>query len=890
MLSVVVPVYNEKDNVRTLLERTTKALRGIDGLCEVLIVDDDSPDGTAKEAEAVARELGASDMVRTIVRTEDRGLANAVMEGFRQAKGDVLAVMDADLSHPPELLPDLLKPIQEDEADIAVASRRCPGGGVSNWPIKRRIISWGAGLMARPLVPVKDTTSGFFAVRKTAIEGVELRPIGYKIGLEVFARAKQRRMVEVPFVFTDRVAGDSKLAGAVMISYLIQLAGLYKERFPKLVGFVQFGMVGLLGMVVDAAIFSLVYWYAGLARLGVTAGGFLAQTVSFLGAAVFNFILNRAWTFKERSSDARGGLFVLISGGGYVLRTPIWLLLARWGLHEIGALFVGIAAASVWNYFASRKWAFPATGHRREREAGDDVRDEMEIRYRNIAITFIFVLAVTKLFFAAYVDLTPDEAYYWQWSRHLDWGYHDHPPMVAYLIAAGTSRAGASVVGVRLLMVLLSSATLFVIFRLGRRWGGGARYGLWSVVGFAVMPLFSIGSQVAVPDIPFVFFWTASISHALKALRTNRIGDWLLLGIVLGLGMLSKYPMLLMPVALVAALLVTRERKRLLSGGPWIAAAMCALVCTPLVLWQIRRGFEGVFFQFGHGLGKVAGNAPVEKTGIFTFLEFIAGQLGVATPLLFILCMLVLFRGLVRIIRGGDDEKRGPGIMATPAALPVIIFPALLALGVFASASFFASSEANWPAIVYPSAIILLGLEFSKWASSPRFWRKSLAYVAIGFAALLSIYAQLEIAFPMFPYPRGVVTSAYGNHEVGQWASGVRDALGEDGKTAHIVSDHYQRASLLAFYMDGQPHTDSPFEVGSGSQYNLWRKSHPLKAGAPAIYFTTADSAKARAEFFDECKLIGVKTTKRLGVRLKTWRAYFGHLKDRDWSGVSPSR
>ena len=299
MFSVIVPTYNERDNASELIRRVLEAFARLDEPAELLVVDDDSPDGTAAAMREAAAEHRADEQVRVIVRSSDKGLAKAVAAGFELARGDVLAVIDADLSHPPELLPDLLAAIR-DGADVAVGSRYVNGGGTEGWPLIRRIVSRGACLLARPLSPVKDITSGFFALRRECLDELHYVPRGYKIGLELFARLPGRRVVEVPFTFRDRTRGASKLGGAVMLAYLVQLASLYRARFPRLIGYLQFGLVGLLGMAMDSATFGLAYWYLGLQQLGPTLGGFFAQTVSFLVAARFNFALNALWTFRER--------------------------------------------------------------------------------------------------------------------------------------------------------------------------------------------------------------------------------------------------------------------------------------------------------------------------------------------------------------------------------------------------------------------------------------------------------------------------------------------------------------------------------------------------------------------------------------------------------------
>lgn len=228
MLSVIIPTYNERKNVVSLTMEVQNALSsgGITDY-EILFMDDDSPDGTAAVITALK-----DPRVRVVNRRgRPRGLAYAVIDGFREGRGEIFAVMDADLSHPPKVLPALVRAVM-DGAEIAVGSRYVKGGGVYNWPWKRRFVSRVACLMARPVTPVRDSTSGFFAIRRSAIEGVTLNPYGFKIGLEVFVCARhQGKIQEVPYVFTDRREGTSKLGGMIMWLYLKQLGHLLKKKF-----------------------------------------------------------------------------------------------------------------------------------------------------------------------------------------------------------------------------------------------------------------------------------------------------------------------------------------------------------------------------------------------------------------------------------------------------------------------------------------------------------------------------------------------------------------------------------------------------------------------------------------------------------------------------------
>ena len=192
------------------------------------MVDDGSPDGTAD----IAERLGQTNPVRVVRRAGKAGLASAVVAGFAAAKGDVLLVMDADLSHPPEVVPALLDAIAGG-ADLAVGSRYVKGGGTMDWPLRRRLVSRVACLMGNVLVPIRDSTSGFFAIRRAVIDGVKLNPIGFKIGFEVMARGRYKKAVEVPYTFRDRELGKSKFGQREILQYVVQLGQVARDRLLR---------------------------------------------------------------------------------------------------------------------------------------------------------------------------------------------------------------------------------------------------------------------------------------------------------------------------------------------------------------------------------------------------------------------------------------------------------------------------------------------------------------------------------------------------------------------------------------------------------------------------------------------------------------------------------
>jgi dolichol-phosphate mannosyltransferase len=222
-VSILVPTYCETESLPALVPAVRAALSGIDA--ELVVLDDSSPDGTADTADRIA-----PGYCRAVRRTGPRGLSHAVIEGFSRAKGDVFVVMDADGQHPPEALPALLKPLLDGSADLAIGSRYVPGGGCEGWSWRRRTASRFGCWLARKVTPVRDATSGFFACRRSVVEGVTFDPRGWKIGLEVMVKGRWSKIVEVPYVFRARRAGASKASFGPALAYLSQLRALKRNK------------------------------------------------------------------------------------------------------------------------------------------------------------------------------------------------------------------------------------------------------------------------------------------------------------------------------------------------------------------------------------------------------------------------------------------------------------------------------------------------------------------------------------------------------------------------------------------------------------------------------------------------------------------------------------
>jgi dolichol-phosphate mannosyltransferase len=225
MFSLVVPTLNESHNLSEMVRLLKPVIASVAGESyEIVVVDDNSPDGTWQ----VAADLAAQDShVVAIRRIDERGLATAVVRGWQAARGQFLGVIDADLQHPPEVTARLLAAMQEG-ADLAVASREAEGGGTSDWSLLRLLISRGSRTLGKMILPgvlgrVSDPMTGFFIVRRTAIQNIVLAPVGYKILVELLVRSHLKRITEVGYVFRSRQHGESKASMMVFVDYVQHL-------------------------------------------------------------------------------------------------------------------------------------------------------------------------------------------------------------------------------------------------------------------------------------------------------------------------------------------------------------------------------------------------------------------------------------------------------------------------------------------------------------------------------------------------------------------------------------------------------------------------------------------------------------------------------------------
>jgi dolichol-phosphate mannosyltransferase len=366
-LSLISPTFNEKGNITPLVERVHKALSKYS--YELIVVDDNSPDGTSE----LAKSLSSKYPLKVIVRTSERGLASAVVAGLDQATGEVLGVIDADLQHPPEEIPALLEAIRGG-ADVAIASRYVEGGNIEGWSTKRAIISKGAKLLATILLPstreIKDPLAGFFLFKRKVIDGAVLTPTGYKILLEVLVRGNASQIAEVPYTFKERERGKSNLTIREQLNFLRHLSRLaWFDGDVK--RFLKFCVVGTTGFSVNLGFFWLL---TRIAHVYDLVALIIALEISILS----NFALNDLWTFRDKRTGGLKALVVravkfnMVSSGAvaiyYAVYTPLTRLLE---VYDLLALLFAVFVGLVWNFMMNFLWTWRTESQRQRVERGE---------------------------------------------------------------------------------------------------------------------------------------------------------------------------------------------------------------------------------------------------------------------------------------------------------------------------------------------------------------------------------------------------------------------------------------------------------------------------------------------------------------------------------------
>jgi dolichol-phosphate mannosyltransferase len=365
-LAVILPTLNERDNIGPMIARLDAALAGV--AWEVVIVDDNSADGTADAARALSL---ADPRVRVIQRIGRRGLASAAIEGMCATAAPIVAVMDADHQHDPALLPQMLAAIEADECELACASRFAEGASTAAWNQPQREKASGlANRLARKVtgVQLSDPMSGYFMLKAEILraDAHRLSGVGFKILLDILATVdRPLRIREFPLAFAARAAGESKLDRTIVFEFLV---GLYDKWLGRIIPtrFALFGTIGAAGVVVHMAVLaSFLRLFGRPFEFGGWITAFdIGQTVAAVVAMSFNFLLNNALTYSDKRLRGAAALaqgwarFALTCSVGLLANIGVAAVLLRAGLHPYPAAIVGILVGSVWNFALSSRFVW----------------------------------------------------------------------------------------------------------------------------------------------------------------------------------------------------------------------------------------------------------------------------------------------------------------------------------------------------------------------------------------------------------------------------------------------------------------------------------------------------------------------------------------------------
>jgi len=801
--SIIVPTLNESENIDLLLSRIF-ALNFAPGSFEVIFVDDGSTDGTPDKVRAWKNQSN----VHLIERREKPDLTASILAGAAAAQSDVIVVMDADLSHPPERLPAVVTPILNNTHDVAIGSRYIAGGSTENWPLYRQLLSRVGGWIARPICDVNDATSGFFAFRRELTGSISNTAHGYKILLELLmANQGKLRVIEVPICFHDRTHGTSKLSFSHQQAYiqrLITLAG--GTATLNTAG--RFAAVGLLGVLIDAIIFQwMISRGAGLA---------LAHFVSFFVAATANYTLNSKWAFREHHTGYlqwhQFGRFLTVGAFALLLRGGVLALLVYiWHVPPLLAIFPAIIATAAVNYLGSAFYVFP----------NKEDPPSLEIRWRTAAIGIVIFIILLRLVYFGLAQLIPDEAYYWQYAQHMDLSFYDHPPMVAWLIWFGTSLLGHNEFGVRIGALLCGFVTMGYLYALAQNLYNKST-AMRTVLLLSILPMGFASGLLMTPDAPLVATWAATLYYMERALLAGQRTAWLGMGIAFGLGLLSKYTVGLLGIAALVFVIVDPTARRWMKHPhPYLAALLALLLFSPAIIWNYENNWASFAFQ---------SNRVLADSYKFSVHYLIAHILILLTPVGFLAAALALFS--IKKPEAHQLERRRQLFVQIFAGVPLFI---CFALSTFDTPRFHWTGPI-WLAIL-PTIAWMISQTDHLSALAKRIqtsWRVTIITCIFAYAFVLH-YVVLGI--PGIPYH--LFTEHYFWRETAAEITQIAEEVqNQTGKEPIIVGmSKWSVASALYFYTYGKAQLDirSRNMFGdSGAMYEFWFPSQ-APTGRPII-------------------------------------------------------
>ncbi len=492
--------------------------------------------------------------------------------------------------------------------------------------------------------------------------------------------------------------------------------------------------------------------------------------------------------------------------------------------------------------------------------------------HATVLVSTLVAISLFRIFYILHgpLDLSPDEAHYWEWSRRLDLSYYSKGPAIAYLIHLGTSLFGDTEFGIRFMAIIFSALGSFLLFRLVRLMCGDSLTALYTAVLFQIIPLYAAFGVIFTIDSPFLLFWIVSLLLMWRAVSGQQSRNetsspepgtsvtlWIALGVSLGLGLLTKYTMAFFAVAAFLFLVFSERRSLLKTAGPYLTLVISAAIFSPVVLWNMQH--EWITLKHTAGQAHIAEGFSLN---LKYFFEFLGSQAGVITPILFVM----MWYGLYRY---GSRENHLSHRFLLWFSLPIVVF--------FILKSLQGKVQANWAMMGYITGMIPLAhmavLSNGNVARAPR-PEKTITRAGIVLALLITMFSYSAPALGILPPSLDPSARLRGWKELGKEISRIRESLPAQGNVL-LFSDSYQVASEMAFYVRGHPVT---YCINLGrrmNQYDLWpdinkaaqriRETGTSPAPINAIYVRTGNrSMQAPVEqAFDSCERNTLRVVQR---------------------------
>ena len=777
-VSIIIPTVNEADNIDPLFERIFAAGLPEHVSLEIVVVDDSSADDTRRRV----RKWAGLKPVTLVCREDRAGLANAVIAGAKAASFEHVLVMDADLSHPPEKIAEMVQPLLDGRCDMVIGSRYVEGGATPEWPVARKIASKLASLPAYLFTDVNDPMAGFFATTRQRLCTLRNDVPGFKIGFEVIAQGGDQLSVqEIPIVFHDRFEGFSKMNKKVIFDYLtqvVQLSGIQAKLFTP----ARLLTLLVLGVLIDNL--SFIFLTSGY-QSPVTAHIFaLTLSCSLVFYALFRF-------WKGTDDDRTIALFHLAAGLfilalGISLHGGMYWLFSGTPLVSDAVAYFGASLAGM-SLFICLMVVFVFSGYRQ--------LDSM-VRLRIGAAGLIGFAVLLRLVYLGLPELMEQEAYYWNYANHFALSYLDHPPMAATLIWLGTALFGTNEFGVRIAGFFCWFITAYFSYRLSSKlFCRSAALGALLLVAW--LPFYFGAGLIITPDAPLLAAWSALLYFLYRALIDAENGSWIGVGVSLGLGMISKYTIVLLGPAILCFMLFDRQaRGWFLRLGPYLAILIAVIIFLPVIIWNYQHEWASFLFQGEH---RVTGRT------FFTTHRLAGYILLILTPAGVLGLFHFLFGGnrFFTAAGGRSTCRNERGINRTYAFLLLMIASPLL---VFLLFSFTREVKLNWTAPLWLALLPFLGCTVMSACGCAgvallqlvqRLWIPTMLIIALVFSLAMH---YVTLGLPGVSPPPGPFLTGWKalSKDIEQIVDQVEQNTGN--RPIVIGMNPYQISSGLAFY------------------------------------------------------------------------------------------